>query len=80
MKATDFEYIQSGAWVSFFPCNDFAHEQLSKFMIENEGSNKVLFLHAREFIKKLRALGYCVRKHKQSPKMSDNELLEALGV
>ena len=76
---TDFTFAQYGdGIVALYPENNEATKALNEFMKENDGSNKIFFLHWPALRKHLKSLGWKIRKAKPLPKLTDNEIDELL--
>lgn len=81
MRKPDFTYTSNGdGFVSLWPENKDAENQINMLMEGNGGSNKFFFLHWPTIRKGLKKHGWIVHKAKPSPKISDLEILEQLGL
>ena len=73
----DFEYLDQGLFTAIFANNTKAGKELSRFMVGNDNSNKILTVQFSQFKDDLRRAGYSMRKA-TAPTETDSDLLESL--
>jgi hypothetical protein len=74
----DFEYAQHDSFfVTLYSNTPQADTELSRFMIANDGSNKIPVFQFPQFKKQIKDAGYTIRKAKKS-KQAINDILAEL--
>lgn len=74
---TDITYSNEGLFTCFYAESRDGDALMSQIVAQNEGSNKILSIHAKSVIAQIRKAGYKVKKAKKVT-MSDSDLLDAL--
>ncbi len=75
---TDLQYIEQGLFTAFVPDSEQGEQVWTDFLKQNNGSNKVLTIHAKSVISQIKKAGYTVSKAKKVTKSEMNKILAEL--
>lgn len=77
---TDLAYINQGMFTAFVPVSKAGEIAWNEIAKHNEGTGKVLSIHAASTIAQLKIAGYKVSKAKKQAPIDADEMLKELGL